>query len=102
MAIPEKFRNFFWGENKLFYPDEEFVFKMDYPRVFVRYNVGDGYFANFDDFFENIAEVQYLDGAKEKPSEKEQQRILIDIWNYIGLEERQLDNDLEDVDFDEL
>ncbi len=98
--IPEKFRNYFWGENNLFFPDEEFVIKLSYPRIFVRYKVGDGYFANFDEFFENIAEVQYIDG--ERPSEEEQNRLLIDIWNYIGLEERRLEGNLNDVDFDKL
>ena len=98
--IPEKFRNYFWGENKLFFPDEEFVIKLSYPRIFIRYKVADGYFANFDEFFESIAEVQYIDG--ERPSEEEQNRLLVDVWNYIGLEERRLEGNLNGVDFDEL
>lgn len=100
MNIPEKFQHFFWGENKLFFPEEEFVFKMSFPRVFVRYRVADGYFADYDEFFENIAEVQYFDG--ERPSKAEQNQILIDIWNYIALEERQLEEDLGEMDDDEL
>ena len=102
MKLPEKFKNFFWVENKLFFPEEEFVIKLSYPRVFVRYNVGDSYFASFEDFYDSIAEVQYLDGEKEKPSKEEQASILIDIWNYIALEERQLENDLEYIDEDML
>lgn len=98
MNIPDKFRSFFWGENKLFYPEEEFVFKLSYPRVFVRYNVGDGYFTSFNEFYKNIAEVQYLDGATEKPTNNEQKQILIDIWNYIALEEKQLDDDLSNYE----
>ena len=97
--IPEKFKNFFWGENKLFFPDEEFVIKLSYPRVFVRYNVGESYFSSFDEFFNSIAEVQYIDGKR--PSEKEQQEILTDIWNYIALEERILENDITDIRIDE-
>lgn len=99
MNIPEKFRNYFWGENKLFFPDEEFVIKLDYPRVFVRFDVGDAYFASFDEFIESIAEIQYLDG--ERPSENENQKIMVDIWNYIALEERMLENDLADIEIEE-
>ena len=100
MKIPEKFKNFFWGENKLFFPKEEFVIKLSYPRVFVRYVVADGYFTEYDEFFNNIAEVQYLDGIDSKPNETKQKEILVDIWNYIALEELQLENDLDSVDDD--
>lgn len=97
--IPEKFRNYFWGENKLFFPDEEFVFKMDFPRVFVRYNVGEAYFASFEEFVESIAEIQFLDG--ERPSNPEIEQIMTDIWNYIALEERRLEDDLANIDIEE-
>lgn len=99
MRIPEKFKNFFWGENKLFFPEEEFVIKLSYPRVFVRYSLADGYFATFEEFFQNIAEIQYLDG--ERPGKKQHEEILIDIWNYIALEERQLETDLEAAEDDD-
>jgi len=91
MNIPDKFKNFFWGENKLFFPDEEFVIKLSYPRVFVRYNIADS-MTDFNSFIHEIVEIQYLDG--ERPSEREQKEILTDIWNYIALEERQLEDDL--------
>lgn len=102
MNIPDKFKNFFWGENKLFFPDEEFVIKLSYPRVFVRYHVGESYFASFDEFWQSIAEIQYIDG--ERPPEKEHMNIMTDIWNYIALEERQLEDDLsnEELDDDDL
>lgn len=98
MNIPEKFKNYFVGENKLFFPEEEFIFKMDYPRVFVRYSLEDGYFADFEEFFENIAEVQYLDG--ERPSDAEQKKILVDIWNFLALDEMLLENDIADIDIE--
>lgn len=98
--IPERFRNYFIGENNLFFPDEEFILKMDFPRVFVRYKLNEGYFADFDDFFANIAEVQYIDG--ERPSQKEQDKILVDIWNFLALDEARLEDDLENMDLDDL
>lgn len=95
MKIPEKFKNFFWGENKIFFPEEEFVIKLSYPRVFVRYTVSES-FVDYETFKHNVVEIQYLDG--ERPGEKEQEEIIIDIWNYIGIEERLLEDDLKDVE----
>ena len=97
MNIPEKFKNFFWGENKIFFPEEEFVIKLCYPRVFVRYTVSKS-FVDYETFKHNVVEIQYLD--EERPEEKEQEIILIDIWNYIGIEERLLESDLKDIEND--
>ena len=99
-SIPDKFKHFFWGENKLFFPDEEYVIKLSFPRMFVRYNVGDAYFASFEDFVTSIAEIQFLDG--ERPSDKEVQEHMVDIWNYVALCERQLEDDLKEIeDYDD-
>ena len=35
--IPNKFKNYFLGSNKLFFPEYEFVIKLSFPRVFVRF-----------------------------------------------------------------
>jgi transposase len=59
--------------------------------VFVRYKRTEGYYTNFDKFFENVAEVQYLEG--EKPAKIEEQRILNDIWNYLTMEKSENQND---------
>ena len=82
----------------MFFEDEEFVIKLSYPRVFVRYKVADGYFAEFSEFFNSIAEIQYLDG--ERPPLKEHKQIMEDIWNYIALEEAKLEEDISEIDFD--
>ena len=82
--IPDDFKNFFIGRNSLFFPDYEFVIKLSYPRVFVSYKVTEGYYTDFDKFFSNIADVQYLEGKR--PSETEHNQILTDIWNYITME----------------
>ena len=95
-SIPEKFKHYFWGENKLFFPDEEYVIKLSFPRMFVRYNVGDAYFASFEEFVTSIAEIQFLDG--ERPSDKEVQEHMVDIWNYVVLCERQLEDDLKEIE----
>lgn len=99
MNTPEKFKHFFWGENRLFFPEEEYVIKLSFPRMFVRYKVGDSLFVSFEEFVKNIAEIQYLDG--ERPDEEEMQEHMIDVWNYVALCERQLEDDMAEMDDDD-
>jgi hypothetical protein len=82
--IPDDFKNYFIGKNNLYFPDFEFVIKLSFPRVFVRYKTTKGYYSDFDKFFSNIADVQYLEGKR--PSEFEHYQILTDIWNFITME----------------
>jgi len=92
--IPDKFKNFYMGRNNLFFPEEEFVIKLSYPRIFVRFKVTEGYYSDFDLFYTNIAEVQYLDGKR--PSDEEQKHILEDVWNYITMEKGTITDDYVD------
>jgi hypothetical protein len=89
--IPDDFKNYFTGRNSLFFPDFEFVIKLSYPRVFVSYKVTEGYYTDFNKFFSNIADVQYLDGKR--PSETEHNQILTSIWNYITMENNPIRDD---------
>ena len=82
--VPDEFKNLYIGKNRLFFPEFEFVIKLSFPRVFVKYKVTEGYYSDFDKFFSNIAEIQYLDGNK--PSKYEHNRIMTDVWNYITME----------------
>lgn len=75
----------------MFFPEYEFVIKLSFPRVFVKYKVTEGYYSDFDKFFKNVAEVQYLEGKK--PSETEHQQIITDIWNYITMENNPMRDD---------
>jgi hypothetical protein len=82
--VPDKFKNFYIGKNSLFFPEFEFVIKLSFPRVFVRYKVTEGYYTDFKKFFTNIAEVQYLEGKR--PSDSEHNKIITDVWNYLTME----------------
>lgn len=95
----ENHKHYWWGENHQHHDGEESIIKLSFPRVFIRYRLNEGYFADFDDFFNNIAEVQWIDG--EKPTEKVQQQIFEEAWNFLAIEERLLEEDLEDIDFDD-
>jgi hypothetical protein len=82
--IPDDFKNYYIGRNSLFFPEYEFVIKLSFPRVFVRYKLTEGYYSDFKKFFSNIADVQYLEGNR--PSKIRHNQILMDIWNYITME----------------
>ncbi|MCU4156822.1 hypothetical protein J1N10_12610 [Carboxylicivirga sp. A043] len=71
------------GTNNLFFPEYEFVIKLSFPSVFVRFKRTEGYYTNFNKFFNSVAEVQYLDGIK--PSKIEEQQILNEIWDFLTL-----------------
>lgn len=91
---------YWWiGENHQWYPEEEVLIHLNFPRCFIRYNVGDAFFAEFEDFYNNIAEVQWIDG--ERPSKDEQDRILTDAWNFLAIEERILEEDLANMEIEE-
>ncbi len=82
--IPNKFKNYFLGSNKLFFPEYEFVIKLSFPRVFVRFLRVEGYYADFDKFFQNVAEVQYIEGHK--LSKLDERQILNEIWDFLTME----------------
>ena len=50
-------------------------------------------YADYEEFYKGIADVQFLYG--ERPDEDEVNRILTEGWNYLALEERKLDEDLD-------
>lgn len=94
----EEHKHYWWGENHQHHHGEETIIKMSFPRCFIRYKLNDAYFASYEEFYGNIAEVQWFDG--DKPSEKEQERIMMEAWNFLAIEERLLQEDMEDIDED--
>ena len=82
--IPDKFKNYYLGTNKLFYREYEFVIKLSFPRVFIRFKRTEGYYANFKKFFDTVAEIQYLEGYK--PTDTEEQEILSEVWDFLSME----------------
>ena len=89
--IPDKFKNFYIGKNSLFFPEFEFVIKLSFPRIYVKYRVTEGYYSDYDKFFSNIAEVQYLEGNK--VSEYQHNQFMNDVWNYITMEKNPMRDD---------
>ena len=58
------------------------------PRCFIRFVTELGIFASFEDFFESIANVQWIDG---RPSEEAVEETLRNAWNFLAIEEEILE-----------
>lgn len=93
----EAHKHWWLGENKQHYPEQESLVRLADPRVFIRYKVEDAYFATFEQFYQSIAEVQWIDG---KPNKADQEKILIEAWNFLAIEERLLEEDMRDIEED--
>lgn len=93
----EAHKHFFLGENKQWFPDEEFIVHMAEPRCFIRFSVELAMFSDFDNFYKNIAQVQWIDG---KPSLELQRETLVNAWNFLAIEERILEDDMNNMDDD--
>lgn len=99
MKKNEDHKHFFLGENKQWFPHEEFIVHMADPRCFIRFSSELGMFAEFENFFDSIAEVQWIDG---RPSDEDVHRTLVNAWNFLAIEEELLENDLLEGDDDDL
>lgn len=90
---PEDFAAFFFAENKITHPEFEYIIHLGFPRFLLKWKASEGQFADFEDFFDGIVELQWLDGVA--PSESEKQKLLIQAWNYLAIEDRILEDDME-------
>lgn len=98
MQKTEAHKHFFLGENKQWFPDEEFIVHMADPRCFIRFRQDLAMFATFDNFYQSIAEVQWIDG---RPSDSDVFRVLREAWNFLSIEEQILENDIDAIDDDD-
>lgn len=99
MAVNDRYIHFYIAENQLCHPGYEFILHMVEPRCFIKYKLTDGYFASYEEFYGAVADVQWIDG--ERPGALVRDRILTDAWNFLALDERRLEEDLNAMDEDE-
>ena len=87
-----KYDHQLWGENTLREDNPEYLINLEIGVSF-RFNSSIAMYADYEEFYNGIANVQFLYG--EKSGEDEVNRILTEDWNYLALEERKLDEDLD-------
>ena len=91
-------QHWWWGENRQWFPKEEILIRLKFPPCIIRYNVSDALFATFEDFYQNIAEIEWIGAA---PPKNEQLQIITEGWNFLAIEERILEDDYANIQIDE-
>jgi hypothetical protein len=95
---PQHFHGFYISENLLLYPTQLAITKLTHPRLFLRFDYGDSYFASFEDFVASIAVQEWLD-PNDKPTKKDEiEHILTDCWNFLALHEQEEERLAEEMD----
>lgn len=95
----ESHKHFYLADNKQHFPDELFIIHMADPRCFIRFKEADALYSNYDDFYNNIAHVEWIDGKPK--NERIIEKTLIDAYNFMAIEDRILENDLDDLQYEE-
>lgn len=98
MKKTESHKHFWLGENKQHFPEYETIFKLSDPRAFIKFRVDLAMFATFEEFVCHIAEIQWIDG---RPDKRTQDEVLIDAWNFLIIEDRILEQDMLDEEYDD-
>lgn len=97
----DQYSAFFWAENRVTHPGYEYIIHLDEPRCFIKFHLADSMFTTYEQFYESVAEVQWLDGPSSAPEGQELAGFLARAWNYLVLEEEILDQDLNEMDDDD-
>lgn len=91
---PENYKHFVWGENNISQDVQQtYIIKLNFPACSIRFDYSKGMFANFEEFYDHVSDVQFFTG--DRPDDEEVNSILIDAWNFMALEERRLDEDMD-------
>lgn len=98
---PERYHGYYITENLLLYPDQMALTKFTYPRLFVRFNYGDSYFASYAEWVANIAVLEWLDKDDKPTDPAEIETILTDCWNFLALHEQEEERLANEIDEDE-
>lgn len=84
-----KYPGCWYADNLIDYPDHQALIHLDFPRciVIVR-NLEDYEYSDYDEFRNNIADIQWLDPS-EKWSDEEKESTIIKLWNFSIEQERE-------------
>jgi len=91
----EYFKHWVWGDNVLSNPDWLYLINLEYG-VMVKFNHFDTVWATFEEFEQDIADVQFLSGHR--PDADTVEKLTIDAWNFLGICERINEGDVWEDD----
>lgn len=87
-------QHWWFCENLVNHAGQIGLLRMDFPRVFILIrDYEEAYFADFDDFKNGVAEVNFFDPSDRDTADVDS--ILIDAWNFLSLEEEEEDRQAE-------
>jgi hypothetical protein len=94
----EKHYHWLWGENNLRPDRPNYLIHLE-EGLSIRFDYGESMFASYEDFYESIADVQFLGGHR--PDDERIEELKQEAWDYLCLEEDELENFMEEEDWDE-
>lgn len=86
------FYHWLWGDNNLRHDAPNYLINLEYG-VSIKFQY-DAEFEDYEEFYGSVADVQFLTG--ERPDQDRVQKLMLDAWNYLCLEERLLDEPEEE------
>lgn len=90
----ERSDSWWFCENIVNHPGQVALLRMGFPQVFILIrDYGESYFASFEEFRENIAEVNFFNPSDRETADLED--ILTDAWNFLSLEEEEEERQAE-------
>lgn len=95
---PERYHGFYIVDNILLHPGELGIIKLTNPRVFIRFEWID--FRDYSDFKLNQTELQWLDPDDKPETQEEIEHVMIDLYNFFVLYEREEDKQADERNFD--
>lgn len=95
MNLQEKYYHWVWGENHIRPDKPNYLINLELG-ISIKFDYADGMFQDYEGFYESVADVQFLFGKR--PGKERLEDILTDAYNFLGIEERLLDMDLEDIE----
>lgn len=97
--MTEKLHKYFYhwliGDNPVRTDEPTYIVNLELG-VSIRFNYQEAFYANYDDFYQGVADVQFLKG--DRPDEQALTRILIDAYNFMAIVDRIEDDfGMEDI-----
>lgn len=89
MKNNKKYFHWIYGENILRDDNPTYIINMEIG-VCIRFDYEEGFFADFKEFFEHVADVQFFYGNR--PEESKVKEVLTEAWNFLCKFEEEEEN----------
>lgn len=98
MSLSKKYFHWLFGENILRDDKPTYLINLEIG-VSIRFDYDEAFFIDYEAFFNNVADVQFIYGSR--PDDEEIQVILTDAWNFLCHVEREEENLMSELDNDD-